>query len=259
MPTLQTPGLPNRPRGTDYDGGDGHEGTASTYAGLPILADSAEIHQQALTLLQRHIPDRHGVLDIGAGAGSFTQRLLDHGFTGVEAIELRPDVFKVAGAPVHPLNLDGPWASQLPYPFSGVAALEVIEHLENPWHFARQCAAAVRPGGVVVISTPNIESSRSRIEYLLRAEFRFFGQEEYERIGHITSLTSAQITRAFAQAGLELIERRPSRHKGIWKPGNPKRALRAVLYALSYPFMGGQKKGEASVFAFRRTTTTAAA
>jgi hypothetical protein len=32
-----------------------------------------------------------------------------------------------------------------------------------------------------------------------------------------------------------------------------------VLYALSYPFMGGQKKGEANVFAFRRTTATAAA
>src|SRR5205085_111045 len=133
----------------------------ASYAGLPIHADSADIHEQALALLCDHVRDRHGILDIGAGAGALTRRLLDHGFTGLEAIELRAQAFQVADVPVHPINLDSAWAGQFPQPFNGVAALEIIEHLENPWHFARQCAAVVRPGGVVVISTPNIESSRS--------------------------------------------------------------------------------------------------
>jgi 2-polyprenyl-3-methyl-5-hydroxy-6-metoxy-1,4-benzoquinol methylase len=249
------PGLLESPRGSEYAGAGAVESpSAASYAGLPIHADSADIHEEALDLLCTHLRAGCGILDIGAGAGAFSRRLLDHGFTGVQAIELRARAFQVPDVPVHPLNLDGPWASHFAQPFAGAVALEIIEHLENPWHFARQCAAAVKPGGVVIVSTPNIESSRSRIEYLLRAEFRFFGQEEYETIGHITSLTSAQMVRAFTQAGLEFLECRPSRHKGMWKPSNPKRAVRALLYALSYPLMRGQKHGEASVFAFRKRT-----
>src|SRR5262249_26790293 len=158
------------------------------------------------------------------------------------------EAFRVPNVPVHVLNLDGPWASQLPRQYNAVVALEVIEHLENPWHFARQCAAALRPGGLAVISTPNIESSRSRLEFLLRGEFRFFKQKDYEEVGHITSLTARQIGRVFAQAGMDLVERLPSRHKGIRKPTSPRKALQAALYALSYPFMRGEKRGETSIF-----------
>jgi 2-polyprenyl-3-methyl-5-hydroxy-6-metoxy-1,4-benzoquinol methylase len=225
---------------------------AGYYDGLPVHADSVEIHEEALALLQAHADRRGRVLDVGAGAGAFSKRLLDHGFTNIEALELRAEAFHVAGVPVHTLDLHGPWADQLPARYDAAVALEVIEHLENPWHFARQCAAALRPEGVVVLSTPNIESSRSRIEFLLRAEFRFFGLRDYERVGHITSLTTAQILRVFAQAGCELIEHRHSAHKGMPRPGNPKKALRALLYALSYPFMSGTHRGEESLFVFRK-------
>jgi cyclopropane fatty-acyl-phospholipid synthase-like methyltransferase len=242
--------LPDKPRGTGY-----YDDTAisgASYGGIPILADDADVHAEALNLLRAHVPACDGILDIGAGEGAFSKRLVDNGFTGVEALELRSEAFRVAGVPVHGVNLDGNWAGELPRQYNGAVALEIIEHLENPWHFARQCAAALRPGGVVVLSTPNIESSRSRIEFLLRAEFRFFGQRDYERIGHITSMTAAQIVRVFAQAGLELAGQSHSRHKGVWKPTNPKRFLRSCLYLLSYPFMRGARKGEISLFAFRQ-------
>jgi 2-polyprenyl-3-methyl-5-hydroxy-6-metoxy-1,4-benzoquinol methylase len=244
--------LPDKPRGTEYEREDKGFWCCGHYAGLPILADSVEIHEQALALLQAHVKERHGILDIAAGAGALTRRLLDNGFTGLEALELRPEALQAPGVPVHALNLDSDWAAQLPRRYHGAVALGAIEHLENPWHFARQCAAVLRPGGVVVIAIPNIESSRSRIEFLLRAEFRFFSQDEFKRSGHITSLTTAQLIRVFAQAGLEFLEQRLSRHKGVWRPTTPRRLLRALLYALSYPFMRGAKKGEIRLFAFRR-------
>jgi 2-polyprenyl-3-methyl-5-hydroxy-6-metoxy-1,4-benzoquinol methylase len=246
------PSLPDRPRGTVYAKGGRERGDASLYGNLPIQADAPDVHEKALDLLQKHVPGRKDVLDVAAGSGALSQRLLDNGFTGLQAIELCAERFAVPGVPVHALNLDGPWSGQLPDRFDAAVALEIIEHLENPWHFARECAAALRPGGVVVVSTPNIQSSRSRIEFLLRAEFRFFGERDYQKIGHITSLTEAQLVRVFARAGFSLVERQTSRHKGLYRPGNPKRALRAALYALSYPFMSGLKRGEVTLVAFRR-------
>ena len=242
-----------KPLGTEYELTTDKMWHAGYYGGLPIHADSPHVHEQALEIIQSHADKTSRIIDVGAGAGSFTKRLIDHGYGQVEAIELRAEAFQVPRVPVHALDLQTDWASRLPRPYDLLVALEVFEHLENPWHFARQCAEAVRPGGLAVLSTPNIESSRSRIEFLLRAEFRFFGERDFQRVGHVTSMTSSQIARVFAQAGMERLVRRYSRHKGIPRPGNPKKAYRAFLYALSYPFMKGTKHGETSIFLFRRT------
>ncbi len=156
------------------------------------------------------------------------------------------------GLPVHALDLNSAWAKQLPGCFDALVALEVIEHLENPWHFTRQCAAALSPGGWLLISTPNIESSRSRIEFLLTGEFRFFRAKDFVECGHITSLTAQQIERTAFHAGLEQVEYRHSRHKGMPCPGSFRKTLRSLLYALSWLFMKGQKHGEESLFLFRK-------
>ncbi|OAI45867.1 hypothetical protein AYO44_02395 [Planctomycetaceae bacterium SCGC AG-212-F19] len=224
----------------------------SFYQGLPVHADDEDVHELALALFQEVLAPEARILDVGAGAGAFSRRLLDHGFHGVEAVELRQEAFAVSGVPVHALDLNSAWAEPLPGRFDAVVALEVIEHLENPWHFTRQCAAAVRPGGWVLLSTPNIESSRSRIEFLLTGEFRFFREKDFADCGHITSLTARQMERTAAGAGLGLREYRHSRHKGMLRPGSFRKNLRAMLYALSWPFMKGKRRGEESLFLFQR-------
>jgi SAM-dependent methyltransferase len=239
------------PQGASWNLTEAEHHYGGLYDGFPIHADSAKVHERSMELLLRHCPQPARVIDVGAGSGAFSKRLLNHGYN-VEAIEIRPDAFQVPDVPVHALDLQRDWAEELPQQVDGLVTLEVFEHLENPWHFARQCAAALRPGGVLVMSTPNIESSRSRIEFLLRAEFRFFGEQAYRKVGHVTSMTTQQIGWCFGQAGLEFVERSYCRHKGNWKPGNPKRAVRSLLYALSYPFMQGTWQGEESLFAFRK-------
>ena len=39
--------------------------------------------------------------------------------------------------------------------FDAIVAGEVIEHLETPYRFLRHCCQALRPGGRLVLSTPN--------------------------------------------------------------------------------------------------------
>lgn len=227
--------------------------TRLQYAGLPVMADGLDVHEAAMDLLKRHAPTTARVADVGAGSGAFTQRMIDNGYRNVEAIEVNAKAFRVPNVPVHPINLDEKWAAQLSAPFDAVVALEVIEHLENPWQFGRECAAAVKPGGTLIVSTPNIQSSRSRLQFLLKAEFRFFTQRDFEQMGHMSSLTHRQIEQIYSCAGCEMLEASHSAHKGVPRPTSGRKILSAIQYLASYPFMKGGKWGEVCMFAFRRT------
>ena len=178
--------------------------------------------------------------------------MLDHGYEAVEAIEMRAEEFGVEGVPIHALDLDGPFGEGGVEPADAVVAIEVIEHLENPWEFGRQLARLVRPGGWLVLSTPNIESARSRIEFLLRGEFRFFNLESYEQIGHKTALMGRMIRHVFDEAGFDLVERSYDLNKGPRRPTSSRKAHRWLLHRLSAPFMRGDRQGEIGIFAFRR-------
>lgn len=235
----------NLPPGTEPPGG--------YYQGLPMWVGTPRIHEVALDLVRRYAPPPARVIDVGAGAGAFCRRLLDHGYADVEAVEIRADEFHVPGVPIHALDLNGPFADEGSLAAAdAVVSLEVLEHLENPWQFGRACARLVKPGGVLIVSTPNIESSRSRVEFLLRGEFRYFTRKDYEGIGHRTALTAAMLRRVFECAGFEWLERTFDVHRRPRGPWSPRKALRWLLHGLAWPFMRGDRRGEVSLVAFRR-------
>ena len=49
--------------------------------------------------------------------------------------------------------------------FQVIASTEVIEHLENPWFFMRELYRVTEPGGMVIISTPNLSNVYVRAWY----------------------------------------------------------------------------------------------
>lgn len=103
------------------------------------------------------------VLDLAAGSGAFAQRLLELGFR-VAACDLFPEQFRVPGVPIKYADL----SARLPYPdasFDILSCLEGVEHLEDQFAFIRECWRVLRPGGRLLISTPNILGLASRWRY----------------------------------------------------------------------------------------------
>jgi 2-polyprenyl-3-methyl-5-hydroxy-6-metoxy-1,4-benzoquinol methylase len=143
---------------------------------------------------------RGKILDYGAGVGHLTRRLLELG---------RFDTVAAADIMAAPSDLTSTveWIEQdLNEPlanhentFDVVVAAEVIEHLENPRFMVREVFRVLRPGGVVLVTTPNNESWRSLAALLVRGNYAGFGDLSYP--AHITPLLRKDFTRAFLEAG----------------------------------------------------------
>ncbi len=132
-----------------------------SYLGIPENAAPGS-HDRVLALLAGE-PDVRRVLDAPSGAGAFCLRLIE---TGREAwagdIE---DSLAAPGPKLARLDLN----ERLPFEngfFDAIVSIDGIEHLERPFDFVREVARSLRPGGVTVISTPNVSALRSRWRFL---------------------------------------------------------------------------------------------
>jgi SAM-dependent methyltransferase len=118
---------------------------------------SKNTHNVVCQLLQEEKCAR--VLDIPSGAGAFTARLLNLSFDVHSAdiqnlMLVQHDQFRQAN-----MNL------RLPYDdgfFDALVCIDGIEHLERPFDFISESARIVRKDGIILLSTPNINSIRSR-------------------------------------------------------------------------------------------------
>jgi 2-polyprenyl-3-methyl-5-hydroxy-6-metoxy-1,4-benzoquinol methylase len=104
-----------------------------------------------------------------------------------------------------------------------VLALEIMEHLENPKFFLREISRVLRPGGTLVLSTPNIVNLRSRFRFLFRSEFHLFYNERRrtadgmceEASGHITPLLPWLLEIFLQEAGIVPLETHYTRTERI--------------------------------------------
>jgi 2-polyprenyl-3-methyl-5-hydroxy-6-metoxy-1,4-benzoquinol methylase len=114
------------------------------------------------------------ILDVGAGRGFFSQILAGR-LREEFGVDPRNHVFPCDAFPesfeVDELDCrrTGP-GGELPFPdrsFDAAVSIEVIEHVEDQLAFLREIARVVKPGGIVVVTTPNVLSMTSRVRNLL--------------------------------------------------------------------------------------------
>ncbi|HEX7174431.1 MAG TPA: methyltransferase domain-containing protein [Pyrinomonadaceae bacterium] len=81
-----------------------------------------------------------------------------------------------------------------------VVSAETIEHLENPRAFMRELARVVRPGGWVVVTTPNQLSLLSLLTLVVKRRHAAFQDVHYP--AHLTALLEVDLRRIAAECGL---------------------------------------------------------
>lgn len=99
------------------------------------------------------------VLDVGCASGEFLAAAQTRRWQ-VYGVEPAPTgaalAARIPGATIHAGTLDtAPWPDAY---FDGVTLFEVIEHLQSPRAYIEKIARLVRPGGMLVLTTPNIHS-----------------------------------------------------------------------------------------------------
>jgi len=196
------------------------------------------------TILRWFPPGRSArILDAGAGEGALSDALRRRGYRVIVS-DKDPAGFHSRTIPFVQADLNAtlPFASGS---FDAVVSAEVLEHLENPHHLAREFARIVRPGGTLVVTTPNVLQVYSRIHLLLLGTFDFFdalseNREEAFRgqKGHINPVGFPELRYALERAGFEVREVATNRdirealHDGTLRMVVVRSLIRPIAFAI---------------------------
>jgi SAM-dependent methyltransferase len=172
----------------------------------PFLQSGGQSDEALYSWVMSELPSQIGgpLLDLGCGKGAFLKGLHatglgdlrgcdGHAFDGVSSAP-----FKFIKAD---LNARLPFVDQQ---FEVVTAIEVVEHLENPRHLAREIHRILKPGGHAIVTTPNNECLTSLLSLNMRGFFSAFSDQNYP--AHITSLLEVDLRRVFGECGFEGVQ-----------------------------------------------------
>jgi len=175
---------------------------------LPLALARDGVHEKVAGHLEGQ--PRGKLLDVPTGAGALAIRLKEMGFE-VSCCDINAERFAVPGLTVDRGDLN----DRLPYGedvFDYVCFLEAIEHTENPYNAVREISRVLKPGGTLVLTTPNYLNIERRLKFLVTGFFtkpvsqsRFrdrFGSEVYDM--HLSPLGYTLIRFILEHAGFTI-------------------------------------------------------
>ncbi|TWJ09236.1 bifunctional 2-polyprenyl-6-hydroxyphenol methylase/3-demethylubiquinol 3-O-methyltransferase UbiG [Altererythrobacter ishigakiensis] len=182
---------------------------------LAFLREAIDAHWGGDVTLAKPLNGK-STLDVGCGAGLVCEPMARLG-ADVTGVDASAENIGVASAHAEASGLDirymaGELANLNLGAFDLVTCFEVIEHVANKAAFLAQLAASLKPGGLLVMSTPN-RTAASRLLLVKAAE----------RVGYVPRgthdwndfVTPDELSDLLAEAGLAMGDQR-----GItWRPG----------------------------------------
>lgn len=130
-----------------------------------LHGDQWYLHRYWISYLRQHLPPSSTILEVGCGLGFFGKRVQRYfSYVGLDiahdAITYAREINRIG------VVVEGK-AESLPFEdesFDALVAFDVIEHLNNAILFFREAYRALKPFGLMVVTTPNIRSFGSRIK-----------------------------------------------------------------------------------------------
>ena len=132
------------------------------------------LHARIAGIIYSRFKPNASILDAGAGEGALTQRLVMSGFKNIWACDICPSNYNYLPVACHYTNLN----DFIPYPpnhFDLVVAVEVVEHLLNPFQLFIEARRVLKPGGVLLVTIPDVTNLRSRFKFLLKGNLECYG------------------------------------------------------------------------------------
>ena len=148
----------------------------------PIIPSASHrlTNDKAFELITSSLDSHARVLDLGAGRGHLARRVAtwfeqrgQKPADFVVAADVSADQFEATEVPFECINLN----EALPFhnaTFDVIYSIEVTEHLHRPYDFLRECFRALKPGGFLIVSTPNILHLASRLRFFLTGFFELY-------------------------------------------------------------------------------------
>lgn len=152
------------------------------------------------------------ILEIGAGTGAFMQHLtaeldkrkINH---SIEAGDIEPHQINDRNLGFKCNFVDAQAEFKLDKKYDIIISIELIEHIENPFHFVREIAKNLSENGVVLLTSPNILSLRSRLRYFLTGCTDYFRRpynEHWLNMGHVNPINPLQLIYTLRKNGFSV-------------------------------------------------------
>lgn len=178
----------------------------------------ARMYQQryfhTLDMVQKVVSPPARVLDVAAAQGNFSLSLAEMGYDVtwndlrgdlIEYVKLKYDKGTLNFMPGNAFEL------RFEHPFDAVLITEIIEHVAHPDDFLVKVAQLVRPGGYIVMTTPNGGYFKNDLpKFSECADPSQFEDQQFQpnSDGHIFILHTDEIEMIATKAGLEVVETR---------------------------------------------------
>lgn len=176
---------------------------SDNYKGLPIHALDG-LHGFVAEKAAHFFVPGASMLDLGAGSGAMCQRMLDLGLK-VTAMDLVAENFKLKNTvPFIAADLNEDFSDKLTCRFGGIVAVEIVEHLENPRKFLRECYTLLHTDGYLILSTPNIDNPVAKGMFLKSGTFQWFSDYNYDYDGHIMPLSQWLLHKIIQETGFSI-------------------------------------------------------
>jgi len=172
----------------------------------PLRYDAANDHPAEVGgMMHYYMPEGARVLDVGCGTGSVTivaNRGKSNSVVGLEPDPTRCARARSRGFEVFEGTLTAEFADEHG-PFDVVVFADVLEHMIDPEEALILAIRALRPGGLILASVPNVAHWSVRLMLL-------FGKFDYEDVGimdatHLRWFTAKSFRQLITKAGLEVV------------------------------------------------------